>query len=73
MAMKPRTPTPQDVALALALLPGLEHARSLLDVAIQVLHRYANAQPASARRPPLSEAAKAKKLLSSYGRLTGSE
>ena len=57
----PKKETPQLAQVAATLLPGLHHARSLVDVSIQVLTAFAN-PPAL----PLSEAqiaAKVRRLL----------
>jgi hypothetical protein len=56
---------PQLSDVAATLLPGLQHARSLIDVAVQVLSHFANA-----RAVPLSDAqaaAKIRRLLANFG------
>ena len=58
--------TPQLSEAALILLPGLQHARSLLDVAIRVLAHFAKQHP----QPPLSDAEQAlrvRRLLAAFG------
>ena len=61
-----KSPPLADVAAT--FLPGLQHARSLIDVAVQVLSYFANA-----RAVPLSDAqvaAKVRRLLAEFGRPT---
>lgn len=52
---------------ATVLLPGLRHARSLLDVAIQTLTHFAN-QPPQAPPDKAAEVAKIRRLLAEFGR-----
>ncbi|MEJ1962642.1 MAG: hypothetical protein WDO56_14295 [Gammaproteobacteria bacterium] len=51
---------------AAVLLPGLRHARSLLDVAIQLLARFAN-QPPQAPPGQAAEVAKIRRMLAEFG------
>ena len=58
--------TPQLSEAALILLPGLQHARSLLDVTIRVLTHFAKQHP----QPPLGDAGAAlrvRRLLAAFG------
>ena len=80
MTAKEAIPTLQ--ATAKMLLPGMRHARSLLDVSIQVLQYFeAQAakdadlgtftQPVDAEKKLLAEVENVKALLSAFGRLQG--
>jgi len=80
MTAKEAIPTLQ--ATAKMLLPGMRHARSLLDVSIQVLQYFeAQAakdvgmgtftQPAEAEQKLLAEVENVRALLSAFGRLQG--
>lgn len=81
-AAKDAIPTLQ--ATAAMLLPGMQHARSLLDVSIRVLeyfNKHASQDAATGTATPLpsvepdlvQEAEKAKAMLTAFGRLHGTK
>lgn len=52
---------------AATLLPGLQHAASLLEVAIRVLRHFASEPPPTASGSHAAEAAKVRRLLAAFG------
>jgi hypothetical protein len=52
---------------AATLLPGLQHAASLLEVAIRVLRYFASQPPSTASRSHAAEAEKVRQLLAEFG------
>ena len=78
--MKPRDSIPTLQATAAMLLPGMKHARSLLDISIRVLEYFERqaardaatgkcAPPQMAEPNLVAEAENVKALLSAFGRL----
>jgi hypothetical protein len=80
--MNPKDHIPSLQATASALLPGMRHARSLLDVSIRVLEYFeahaardaANGSMTPLRVDPalISDAAQVRSMLNAFGRLNGS-
>jgi hypothetical protein len=84
MNASPKDSIPTLQATAKVLLPGMKHARSLLDVSIRVLEYFARhaareaaggaATPMKpATRDLMKEAEQARALLSAFGRLNGED
>lgn len=79
--MNPKESIPTLQATAAMLLPGMKHARSLLDVSIRVLEYFethaareaatGTATPFEVAPDLIREADQAKALLSAFGRLHG--
>jgi hypothetical protein len=63
----PYRKSPSLADAAATLLPGLQHAQSLLEVAIRVLRHFANQPPQTAPNSCAAEAAKARQLLAAFG------